>query len=69
MTLSADVVIIGAGIVGASVAYHLARRGLTNVIVVEKEPVEVTGSTARSAAGVRRRRPVRCVRGRRGPPT
>lgn len=53
MTLSADVVIIGAGIVGASVAYHLARRGVTNVIVVEKEATEVSGSTARSAAGVR----------------
>jgi sarcosine oxidase subunit beta len=53
MTLSADVVIVGAGIVGASVAYHLARRGVTNVTVVEKEPTEVTGSTARSAAGVR----------------
>ncbi|HYF64917.1 MAG TPA: FAD-binding oxidoreductase [Herpetosiphonaceae bacterium] len=47
------IVILGAGIVGASIAYHLANRGCSNVIVLEKEPVEVSGSTARSAAGVR----------------
>src|SRR5947209_17354763 len=50
---SAAVVIIGAGIVGASVAYHLAVRGCTDVVVLEKADTEVTGSTARSAAGVR----------------
>src|SRR5215469_4353132 len=50
---SAEVVIIGAGIVGASVAYHLAARGCTDVVVLEKAETEVTGSTARSAAGVR----------------
>jgi len=50
---SASVVVVGAGIVGASVAYHLAARGCTDVIVLEKAQTEVTGSTARSAAGVR----------------
>lgn len=50
---SAQVVIIGAGVVGASVAYHLALRGCTDVLVLEKEEAEVSGSTARSAAGVR----------------
>jgi sarcosine oxidase, subunit beta len=50
---SASVVVIGAGIVGASVAYHLAARGCTDVVVLEKAETEVTGSTARSAAGVR----------------
>src|SRR5205085_3046159 len=50
---SAAVVIVGAGIVGASVAYHLAVRGCTDVVVLEKAETEVTGSTARSAAGVR----------------
>lgn len=49
----ARIVIVGAGIVGCSIAYHLAQRGCTNVVVLEKEPVEVSGSTARSAAGVR----------------
>jgi sarcosine oxidase subunit beta len=50
---SASVVIIGAGIVGSSIAHHLAVRGCTDVIVLEKADTEVTGSTARSAAGVR----------------
>lgn len=45
--------IIGAGIVGASVAYHLSARGCTDVMILEKADTEVTGSTARSAAGVR----------------
>src|SRR5437868_9970460 len=50
---SASVVIIGAGIVGSSIAYHLAARGCTDVVILEKAATEVTGSTARSAAGVR----------------
>lgn len=50
---SASVVIVGAGIVGSSIAYHLSARGCTDVIVLEKADTEVTGSTARSAAGVR----------------
>jgi sarcosine oxidase, subunit beta len=32
---SADVVIIGGGVMGASTAYHLARAGVTNVVVPE----------------------------------
>ena len=50
---SASVAIIGAGIVGSSVAYHLAARGCRDVIVLEKAGREVAGSSARSAAGVR----------------
>jgi sarcosine oxidase subunit beta len=50
---SAQVVIIGAGVIGASVAYHLALRGCTDVLILEKQEAEVSGSTARSAAGVR----------------
>ena len=49
----ASVVIIGAGIVGSSIAYHLSVRGCRDVIVLEKADREATGSTARSAAGVR----------------
>ena len=52
-SLSADVIIIGAGIVGASVAYHLAMRGCTNVLILEKAAAACTGSTAYSAGGVR----------------
>ena len=53
MSSGAQVVIIGAGVVGASVAYHLALRGCSDVLILEKEESEVSGSTARSAAGVR----------------
>lgn len=53
MRETASVVIAGAGIVGCSIAYHLAARGCTDVIVLERAETEVTGSTARSAAGVR----------------
>lgn len=38
---------------GASVAYHLARLGLTNVVLLEREPALGTGSTGRNAGGVR----------------
>src|ERR1044071_8228070 len=50
---TADVVIIGGGVVGASVAYHLAERGGTNVIVVEREAEQGRGSTGRATGGVR----------------
>jgi sarcosine oxidase subunit beta len=49
---SAAVVIIGGGVVGASVAYHLAGRGLTDVLVIERGALG-SGSTGRSAGGVR----------------
>jgi sarcosine oxidase subunit beta len=53
MTETADVVIIGSGIVGSSVAYHLAEQGCTNVLVVEREAHQGKGSTGKSMGGVR----------------
>ena len=50
---TAEVLIIGAGIIGASVAYHLAVRGCTDVLILEKAEAPITGSTAFSAGGVR----------------
>ena len=53
MKRTADVVIVGGGCMGASVAYHLSRRGVTDVVLVEREPMLATGSTGRNAGGVR----------------
>jgi sarcosine oxidase subunit beta len=50
---TAEVLIIGAGIIGASTAYHLAARGCTDVLILEKAEAPITGSTALSAGGVR----------------
>ena len=49
---AADVVIIGAGAIGASIAYHLARRGAGDVVVLERETVGA-GSTSKAAGGIR----------------
>ena len=53
MTETADVVIIGSGIVGSSVAYHLTEQGCTNVLVLEREAHQGKGSTGKSMGGVR----------------
>ena len=53
MSHTADVVIIGGGVVGASVAYHLAERGCTDVLILEREAAQGRGSTGRATGGVR----------------
>src|SRR5436305_6423877 len=45
---TADVVIIGGGIVGASVAYHLVAAGCRNVLILERETSQGKGSTGKS---------------------
>ncbi len=50
---TADVVIIGGGVMGASAAYHLAKCGIKNVVLLEKEEFFGTGATGRCAGGVR----------------
>lgn len=53
MKKTAEVVIIGGGCMGASVAFHLARRGVTDTVIVERESMLGAGSTGRNAGGVR----------------
>jgi sarcosine oxidase subunit beta len=50
---TADVVIIGGGIVGSSIAYHLTAAGCRNVLVIERESAQGKGSTGKSMGGVR----------------
>jgi sarcosine oxidase subunit beta len=50
---TADVVIVGGGIVGSSIAYHLTAAGCRNVLVVERESAQGKGSTGKSMGGVR----------------
>lgn len=50
---TSDVVIIGGGVMGASVAYHLAERGGVSVTLLEQEEQFGLGSTGRCAGGIR----------------
>ena len=49
---AASTVIIGGGVVGCSIAYHLARRGQRDVVVLERETVG-SGTTSKAAGGIR----------------
>ena len=50
--MKANYVIIGAGISGCSIAYNLAKKGVKDIIVIEKHYL-TSGSTGRCGAGVR----------------
>jgi len=50
---TAEVVIIGGGIVGSSIAYHLTAAGCRGVLVIERESAQGKGSTGKSMGGVR----------------
>ena len=47
------IVIAGAGVIGASIAYHLAARGAGRVVVVEREAEPGCGSTSKATGGFR----------------
>ena len=51
--ITAEVVIIGGGVIGASVAYHLAARGVREVLVLERGAAPGAGSTGRATGGFR----------------
>jgi len=50
---TAEVVIIGGGIVGSSIAWHLTHAGCKSVLVIERESSQGKGSTGKSMGGVR----------------
>ena len=52
MKSKAEVVIIGAGISGCSIAYNLAKKGVKDIVVLDKSYI-CSGSTGRCGAGVR----------------
>jgi sarcosine oxidase subunit beta len=51
--VTADVAIVGAGVVGASVAWHLAKLGMRKVVVLERGAGPGEGSTGRATGGFR----------------
>ncbi|MCP3981957.1 MAG: FAD-binding oxidoreductase [bacterium] len=53
MKRTADCVVVGGGVVGLSVAYHLAARGMRDLLLLEKEDMVGSGSTGRCAGGFR----------------
>lgn len=52
-TAGERIVIVGGGIIGASIAYHLTERGYTDVVIVEEHLVG-EGATAYATGGIRR---------------
>lgn len=52
MESSARILIVGAGVVGCSTAYHLARAGITDVLVVDQGPLFGTGGSSSHAPGL-----------------
>ena len=51
--MKAEIIIIGGGVVGASVAYHLTTRGAKDVLILERESMQGLGSTGKATGGVR----------------
>ena len=48
-----DVVIIGGGVIGSSIAYHLAAAGERSILVLERDPTYARASSALSASSIR----------------
>ena len=53
MRKTADVVVVGAGVVGCSIAYHLAGLGIRDVLIIEKMSAAGQGSTSKANGGIR----------------
>jgi FAD-dependent oxidoreductase domain-containing protein 1 len=48
-----DIVIVGGGVIGSSIAYHLAAAGQRSVLVLERDPTYARASSALSASSIR----------------
>ena len=61
MTHTADVIIIGGGIVGASIAYHLRQDGMSGqVLVIENDTTYARAATPMSMGGIRQQYTAAC---------
>jgi sarcosine oxidase, subunit beta len=60
MTGGYEVIVVGGGIVGAAVAFHLARRGAGRVLVCEQGTPPGRGATTRSGGLIRQNHTARC---------
>jgi sarcosine oxidase, subunit beta len=52
-TVNAGVAVIGGGVIGASIAYHLARQGVEDILIVDRAEAPGAGSTGRATGGFR----------------
>ncbi len=50
---SANIVVIGGGVMGAATAYHLAKRGCRDIVLLEKQELWGMGATGKCAGGIR----------------
>ena len=50
---TASVVIVGGGVMGASLAYHLANGGQSDVLLLERDDLFGRGATGKCAGGIR----------------
>ena len=48
-----EIVVIGGGVMGASTAYHLARRGVKDIVLLEKQEIFGLGATGKCVGGIR----------------
>ena len=53
MTTRAAIAVIGGGVIGASIAYHLAREGVDDVVIIDRAMGPGAGSTGRATGGFR----------------
>ena len=51
--MASEIVILGGGVIGSSVAYHLAKRGIRDIVVLDRGSEPGSGSTGKATGGFR----------------